>query len=74
MNGNPYLLHFRKSQPESPNRPGEHRGVGDIKGEALLFKQATGLLTFAFTLLSQVDIVPTGEAIFLVPLAFAMTK
>ena len=74
MDRDPDLLHFGEGQPQSPNGAGEYRGVGNVKGEALLLEQTSGFLAFAFSLLGQVDVVPTGKAVIQVPLALAVSK
>jgi hypothetical protein len=51
----------------------QHRGISEVEAEAFLFQQFTCRFCLTHAFLGQIDIVPTGESVFVVPLAFAVT-
>ena len=51
----------------------QHRGISKIEAEAFVFQQFARRFRFANTFFGQVNIIPTGKTVFVVPLAFAMT-
>ena len=71
---NPQHVHLVERNPERAERALEHRRVGHVELEFLLGHQTTGFARFFATLFTQVDVVPAGEPVFLVPGAFAVSK
>ena len=68
----PELVEFGEDAPEGVEGAFENGDVGDVEGEALAFQELAGSLGFFAALVAEVDIVPTGEKVFLVPSAFAV--
>jgi hypothetical protein len=68
----PHHVHFIHRQPQRADRPLEHRGVGQVEGEAGLAQHAAGGPGFGDALFGQVDIGPAGEAVVEVPGGFAV--
>ena len=63
----PHGIHFIQDNPQGPDGPFQHRGVGDIKPEAGFAQDASCHCRFLPSFFSQVNISPAGEAVFKVP-------
>ena len=68
-----HAFHRVKSDPQSVDGAAQNARVSDIEVVAFGLKQLSGFAGFFLTLLGQIDIGPTGEAVFQIPLAFAVT-
>jgi hypothetical protein len=73
-NRNPHQIHFSKHTPECPDGTFQYRGIGNVKNKAPLPKEFTRIGSLSSPLLGQIDIIPSSEAIFLVPLTFSMPQ
>ena len=73
LNRQPGLIQFIQDVPQSMDGTFQHRGISKIEAEAFVFQQFTCRFCFTYAFLGQIDVVPTGETVFIVPLAFAMT-
>src|SRR5262245_57352411 len=71
---NPELIQLVERDPTRANRALEDRCVGDVEDVAAVAQQLAGCQRFLAALLAQVDVSPAGEAVFLVPGAFAVAK
>ena len=72
LNRQPGLIQFVQHVPQGVDGTFQHRGVSKIKGEAFILQQFTCRFGFAYAFLRQINVVPTGETVFVVPLAFAV--
>ena len=74
LNRQPGLIQFVQHVPQGVDGTFQHGGISKIKAEAFSLQQFTRCFRFANAFLGQIHVVPTGEAVFVVPLAFAMTN
>ncbi|SAF89056.1 Uncharacterised protein [Enterobacter cloacae] len=72
LNRQPGLIQLVQNVPQGMDGTFQHRGVSKVKGEAFFFQQLTCRFCFAHAFLGQINVIPTGEAVFVVPLAFAV--
>src|SRR5512133_1004204 len=68
----PHQVHLVEHRPEGPDGALEDRRVGYVEGVALLLQDLAAFLGFLATLLGEIDVRPAGEAVLLVPRAFAV--
>ena len=73
FHGNPELIELGQDAPERVEGSFQDRDIGDIEGEALFFEKLACCLRFGAAFVAEFDIVPTCEAVFFVPSAFAVT-
>ena len=65
-------VEFLEDGPEGVERALQERGVGDVEREPLFFEKLAGGFGFQAALVAEVDVGPAGEAVFVVPGAFAV--
>jgi len=70
---NPHQVHLVLYVPKCANGAFEYRGVRDIKFVAELMQQTAGGDRFLIAFFSKVDIHPTGEQVFQVPVTLPVT-
>ena len=68
----PELVEFCENPPECVESALEQGNVGDIKAETFFFEKLASGFGFGATFVAEFDVVPTGEAVFFVPGAFAV--
>ncbi len=68
----PELVEFRENAPERVESAFENGNVGDIEAEPFFFQEFAGGLGFGAAFVAEFDVVPTSEAVFFVPGAFAV--
>ena len=68
----PELVEFRENAPERVESAFENGNVGDIEAESFFFEEFAGGLGFGATFVAEFDVVPTSEAVFFIPGAFAV--
>ena len=74
VDGNPEQIHFIERDPERANRALEDGRMRHVELELLGGHQPSRLARFGAPFLVQVDVGPAGEAILLIPGAFAVTE
>ncbi len=74
LNRQPGLIQFIQHVPQGVDGTFQHGGISKVEAEAFVFQQFARCFRFANAFLGQVNIIPTGKAVFVVPLAFAMTN
>ncbi|CCJ97405.1 hypothetical protein BN130_4007 [Cronobacter malonaticus 507] len=52
----------------------QHGGISKVKAVAFVFQQLARSFRFADAFFRQVNVIPTGKAVFVVPLAFTVTN
>ena len=72
FNRQPRLIQLVQNVPQSVDGTFQHRGISKIKAEAFGLQQFTRCFCFAYAFFGQVNIIPTGKAVFVVPLTFAV--
>ncbi|MOA19644.1 hypothetical protein D3C78_1400420 [compost metagenome] len=65
-------VHGVQRDPQRADGALEHRRVGQVEGIAFFLQQLTGLAGLFTAGFGQVDVGPAGEAVFQIPLAFAV--
>ncbi|MNI70711.1 hypothetical protein D3C73_1265390 [compost metagenome] len=73
FNRKPRLIQFIQYVPQGVDGTFEHRSVSKIEAVAFLSQQFARRFCFAYAFLGQINIVPTGKAVFVVPLTFTVT-
>jgi hypothetical protein len=68
----PELVELRENAPERIESAFENGNVGNIETETFFFEEFAGGLGFGATFVAEFDVVPTSEAVFFVPGAFAV--
>ncbi|CCJ91687.1 hypothetical protein BN132_3615 [Cronobacter turicensis 564] len=74
FNRQPGLIQPVQDVPQRVDGTFQHGGISKIKAVAFVFKQLACGFRFADAFFRQVNVVPTGKAVFVVPLAFAVTN
>ena len=72
MHRDPHLVQLVQHGPQRPDGALQHAGVGHVEDVAILLQHLTAFARFLAALLAQVHVGPAGEAVFLVPRAFAV--
>lgn len=68
----PELVELRENAPERVESAFENGNVGDIEAESFFFEKFAGGLGFGAAFVAEFDVVPTSEAVFFIPGAFAV--
>ena len=68
----PELIEFRENAPERIESAFKNGNVGNIETETFFFEEFAGGLGFGAAFVAEFDVVPTSEAVFFVPGAFAV--
>jgi hypothetical protein len=68
----PHHVHLVQRQPQRADGALEHRGVGQVEGEAGFAQLPAGAWLRLDAFFGQVDVGPAGEAVFQVPGGFAV--
>ena len=68
----PELVEFRENAPERVESAFENGNVGYIEAESFFFEEFAGGLGFGAAFVAEFDVVPTSEAVFFIPGAFAV--
>lgn len=69
---NPQLVEFREHSPECVEGPLQHRDIGNVEDEAIVFKDLSSSFRLGAASVTEFDVVPTRESVFFVPGAFAV--
>jgi len=70
----PHQIHLIQGNPQRADRTFENRCEGAIEFDAFVFDQLTGRFRFLASLVGQIDVRPTREAVFEVPLRLTVTE
>ena len=73
LNWQPGLIQFVQYVPQGVNGTFQHRGISKIEAVAFFFQQFTCRFCFAHTFLGQINVIPTGKTVLVVPLTFTVT-
>ena len=68
----PELIEFRENAPERIESAFKNGNVGNIETETFFFEEFAGGLGFGAAFVAEFDVVPTSEAVFFFPGAFAV--
>jgi hypothetical protein len=74
MNRQVHLIHFIKYRPERPYRAFQHRSEYNVEFITLGAQALSRCPGFRQAFLTQIDIVPTGKPVFLIPAALAVAN
>ena len=70
----PHSVHYIQRDPQGADGSLKHGGIGEIEFEPRAAHRVAGFSRLGDSLLGEIDIGPSGEAVFPVPHAFAMTQ
>jgi hypothetical protein len=70
----PHLIEPVERDPERANRALQHRRVGEVESVAAVLEQLAGGAGLFAAAFGQIDVGPSGEAVFLVPDALAVAE
>ena len=74
MDRNPHEVHRVEHDPERADGALQHRRVRDVEDESLFLEHAGSALRLGDALFGQIDVGPSGKAVFLVPGALAVPQ